>query len=282
MGEKPRDAVNRRAVEAYSTLAAAHYEDPVNHAFLYGGMTQGFLREVTFRPTDRRILDVGCGTGVVFSALEEAFRRLGMDGIGLDPAAGMLAIAREKFQAHPRFRFIQGAFEGIPLATASVDRILSTLVLHWVGQPHLAVAEIGRVLRPHGQADLLMVAREDGRGFKRAVHRVLKTYLPYAQLRRSAQVMQRFSAVECRALFAPLEDRFQVSVEERRGVIHGSVDDHLKWWLARAAPVVAELPQQVRPAFLDDLHRALVGMDEGQGRIPFDSVLLVIRVGGRG
>lgn len=277
-----RDGLNRLAVEAYSTLAASHYEDPVNQAFLYGALTRRFVREVGFRPRDRRVLDLGCGTGVVFTLLEEAFQRLDLEGIGLDPASGMLDIARRKFRGKGRFRFVQGAFEGIPLASGSVDRILSTLALHWAGSPQRAVAEMGRVLRPHGRLEILMSAAEDGQAFRRAVHRALRRHLDYARLRRSAQAMQRISLQECEALFAPLEGRFRVEVEERREVVYGSVEEHLKWWLARAVPVVAELGAGAREGFLEALRRELQGMADGARGVPFDSVQLVIRAEGRG
>jgi SAM-dependent methyltransferase len=59
-----------------------------------------FAAEVVAGPAGT-VVDVGCGTGHVTGDLAAA----GLDVVGVDPSAGMLAIAR---RSHPDVRFVEG------------------------------------------------------------------------------------------------------------------------------------------------------------------------------
>ncbi len=91
------------------------------------------------------LLDVGCGTGRL---LRSAARRWpDAHLIGVDPASGMVAVARELM---PQATFESGEAEQLPLPDASIDAALSTMSFHhWQDQP-AGVREIARVLRPGG------------------------------------------------------------------------------------------------------------------------------------
>jgi SAM-dependent methyltransferase len=94
-----------------------------------------------------RWLDVGCGTGALSAAV------LAADPaalVGLDPSAGFLADARARL-GDPRARFVVADARRLPLAAASVDAVVSGLVLNFVPDPAAAVAEMGRVARPGGR-----------------------------------------------------------------------------------------------------------------------------------
>jgi SAM-dependent methyltransferase len=98
-------------------------------------------------PTSR-ILDYGCGYGRVLGILKSS----GYDSlIGVDPAAAMIAAARQNFPA-VSFEVLRD-FRNVNLAGASVDAVLLFAVLTSVptddGQRAI-LAEITRVLRPGG------------------------------------------------------------------------------------------------------------------------------------
>ena len=72
------------------------------------------------------ILDVGCGTGALCSALDEA----GLTVTGVDPAQNMLSIARRQTQDQD-IRLLQAnAVEGLPFADKSFDLSIASYVAH--------------------------------------------------------------------------------------------------------------------------------------------------------
>ena len=72
------------------------------------------------------ILDVGCGTGALCSALDEA----GLTVTGIDPAQNMLSVAIRQTQEKD-IRFLQAnALEGLPFADKSFDLSIASYVAH--------------------------------------------------------------------------------------------------------------------------------------------------------
>jgi SAM-dependent methyltransferase len=91
------------------------------------------------------ILDAGCGTGSLTSALARRGKDLRIQGIDFSPAY----IEYAARQTHnPNIAFRVGDVCALPFATASFDRVLSLLVLHFVPDTGQAVAEMRRVARP--------------------------------------------------------------------------------------------------------------------------------------
>jgi SAM-dependent methyltransferase len=96
------------------------------------------------------VLDVGVGTGTL--ALAAARRWAAADVVGVDPSAGMLAVARKATVGLPRpVRLLSGAADAIPLPDASADLAFSSFVLQLVPHRLAALREIRRVLRPGGR-----------------------------------------------------------------------------------------------------------------------------------
>ena len=100
-----------------------------------------------------RVLDIGCGTGGLALA---AKRRVGDEGVvhGIDPSAEMIEAARTKARrASVDVRFEVGGAQKLGLPDASVDRVVTTLVLHHLPHDALvgAFGEIRRVLAPGGR-----------------------------------------------------------------------------------------------------------------------------------
>ena len=72
------------------------------------------------------ILDVGCGTGALCSALHEA----GLSVTGVDPAEKMLAVAKRQPE-NQGIRFLQAnALSGLPFADKSFDVSIASYVAH--------------------------------------------------------------------------------------------------------------------------------------------------------
>ncbi len=92
-----------------------------------------------------RVLDVGCGTGSLASAL---VRRCPVAEVcGVDLSAAYIAHARAA-QPDPKIRYEPGDACALGFADASFDRVLSLLLLHFVPNASAAIAEMRRVARP--------------------------------------------------------------------------------------------------------------------------------------
>lgn len=92
-----------------------------------------------------RVLDAGCGLGSHLHLLAGTHR---LDLIGLDLDADRLRRAGAEV---PGAALARAAIARLPLADASVDRVLASEVLEHVPDDAAALAEVRRVLRPGGR-----------------------------------------------------------------------------------------------------------------------------------
>jgi ubiquinone/menaquinone biosynthesis C-methylase UbiE len=92
----------------------------------------------------QRVLDVGCGSGVL---TEELAHRLGADHVGgADPSPLLQACA----QRVPGADLKQASAESLPWPDDSFDAALAQLVVHFMDDPAAGAAEMQRVTRPEG------------------------------------------------------------------------------------------------------------------------------------
>ena len=94
-----------------------------------------------------RVLDVGCGTGVLARA---AAGQVAAESqvTGLDRNAGMLAVAR---RLRPQIEWREGDATALPFADASFDVVMSQFSLMYFPDRTAALKEMMRVLRPGGR-----------------------------------------------------------------------------------------------------------------------------------
>lgn len=97
--------------------------------------------------SDRRWLDLGCGTGALTATILE--RAAPASVLGLDPSADFVEHARRGV-ADPRASFAVGSAGAIPIGAASVDVAVAGLVLNFVPDPAAGLAELVRVTVPGG------------------------------------------------------------------------------------------------------------------------------------
>lgn len=134
---------------------------------------------------DATVLDVGCGTGEFERLARERFGDAEL--IGVDVTPEMVAIAREKCRAMSGVAFFLAEAEGLPVASASVDAVVSCSMLHHVPEPEALLRECARVLRPQGELVIVDWCRDFPHC--RAAHYWLRVAKPsYARMYRIAEL----------------------------------------------------------------------------------------------
>jgi SAM-dependent methyltransferase len=110
----------------------------------YSGPLAPAFADFAYVGAGQRVLDVGCGSGVL---TEELARRVGAGQVsGVDPSPLLEACAERVPGAELR----QGAAESLPWADDSFDAAVAQLVIHFMEDPAVGVAEMARVTRPGG------------------------------------------------------------------------------------------------------------------------------------
>jgi SAM-dependent methyltransferase len=108
-------------------------------------LVQRFLAEVSRLVGEHasdRVLEVGCGEGLVMAYLRTRHPRLRVDGVEPDIAA--LQRARER---NPTGLVLQGDAGALGVGTGTYDLVLCLEVLEHLADPGRALAEIRRVTR---------------------------------------------------------------------------------------------------------------------------------------
>jgi len=136
------DIRDRALAEAFDGQAAQFERAPVQNDPL------ALARLVDFAalPLDSRVLDAGCGPGIV----AEAFLQAGHRVQGVDLAGEMVRRARERCARFgPRARFEQGSVFGLQ-AEAPFDGAVSRFVVHHVADPVAFFGAQAARVRPGG------------------------------------------------------------------------------------------------------------------------------------
>jgi SAM-dependent methyltransferase len=137
MNDADRGQVNASAADVYEEFFIPA---------LFGQWTDRVLDAASVEP-GHRVLDVGCGTGILARAAAE---HVGRDGAvaGLDPNTGMLGVAQ---RTAPDVAWHQGVAEALPFGEATFDRVVSQFAAMFFTDRGVAVEEMARVLVPGGR-----------------------------------------------------------------------------------------------------------------------------------
>jgi SAM-dependent methyltransferase len=126
-------------VAALAERIAVRAADPRQHQ-----LWADFLGRADF-PERARVLEVGCGTGVI-TAMIAALPAVA-EAVGIDPSESLLRRARRHA---PHVTFDVGNGQALPYDDESFDGVVFATTLCHVPDPHAALAEARRVLRPGG------------------------------------------------------------------------------------------------------------------------------------
>lgn len=182
--------------------SAPHY-DTINNVMSFGTNNR-YRREALERAGVKegmKVLDVGCGTGVVAWHAERMVGAKGMV-VGVDPSIGMLteAIKRERVRLP-----VNGMGERLPIADETFDFLSMSYALRHVADLVETFKEYRRVLKPGGKL-LILEMTPPARGVS---FYVLKFYMRYI-----VPLITRFGTVskEAQVLYNYCWDTFETCV----------------------------------------------------------------------
>jgi ubiquinone/menaquinone biosynthesis C-methylase UbiE len=124
-----------------------------------------------------RVLEIGAGTGLNVAHYPEGITEL----LLCEPEPGMRGRLAPRLQRYAGVgRIIDAPAERLPLPDASVDVVVSTLVLCTVDDPERALREIARVLRPDGELLFIEHVRAGSRFLAKCQDLLLKPWRGFA------------------------------------------------------------------------------------------------------
>ena len=139
-------------------LVAKNFSDAAERydrlAFIQNDIRRELFEKIQIRK-DSRILDVGCGTGIL---LEELLRENpGGLNVGLDLVWGMVDRAKA---LHEKGGLLQADAAALPFQSGTFDLIVSSSAYQWTKDPGSAFSEAHRVLKKAGEFHAVLFGQE--------------------------------------------------------------------------------------------------------------------------
>ncbi len=218
------------SAEAYLRFMG-RYSEPLAGEFLQGAELSGH----------GRILDVGCGPGVLTQVLVD---RYGASAVAaVDPSAPFVAATRARL---PGVDVRQGVAEALPYDDDVFDAALAQLVVHFMADPVAGLREMGRVTRPGGVVSACVWDHCGGHGPLSLFWSAAQDLDPDAPSERDLPGTRKGQLAEL-AVTAGLSD-----VEASGLTVRVTSESYDEWW----APYLLGVgPAGAYVASLDDDHR---------------------------
>jgi len=161
----PTDAADAPKLNDYDSIAEAYTTETENN-LINGYYARPAILDLAGDVAGRRILDAGCGSGPVMAALRDR----GGVVTGFDKSTGMLEQARRRLGGDADL-LMADLSSPLPFADGTFDDVIASLVLHYLEDWGLALAELRRVLKPGGRLIMSvdhplvinLMEREEGR-----------------------------------------------------------------------------------------------------------------------
>ena len=220
---------------SYGNNAAENYEKyfvPI----IGGPFALDLVNEAGLRPGER-VLDVGCGTGIIARLAAE---RVGANGrvSALDVNAAMLNVARTLPSAIP-IKWYETAAESVPLPDNSFDAVFCGLSLQFFADKSAALREMYRVLKPGGRVYISTPMPNDFlRTFDRAIaHHVSEDAAAFVHTVFSLNDPREMEGLLSGAGFSG------ITVREHTLKMHFPPAREFMWQYIYCTPLMALLPQ---------------------------------------
>jgi SAM-dependent methyltransferase len=147
----------------------------------------------------QRVLDVGCGTGILSRSLLASDKTIRV--VGVDPTEDYVAFARQK-APESRATFQVGAAESLPFPDKSFDAAMALLVVQDMDDPARAVREMARTTRRGGPVAACLWDFRDGMPMFSLFWQAADAVAPEATARYRAQPANRLGLQALAELWA--------------------------------------------------------------------------------
>jgi arsenite methyltransferase len=222
-----------------------------------------------------RVLDVGCGTGLL---AEHAASIVGAAGsvVGIDPLPLRIALAEAKARPNLAFR-VASAYDLSFIADESFDVVMLNAVLHWLPDKTGPMREFARVLRPGGRIGIGGSAKDQAWALREAWRQVMARQPFAAHPLPPADIVARVDLHELAALLEAAG--FAVTSVELydSSFVHPSADAAVRYAEASSfGNTLGHLPRELRAAARMAIVRELHSVAAPDGTIRQDGRRMVM------
>jgi SAM-dependent methyltransferase len=260
MAHPAKESVERWQVD---TTAAEVYEEMFVPA-LFRDAAEPLVAMAGIEPGSR-VLDVGCGTGIVARLARDRVGRTGQVA-GVDLNDGMLAVAA---RIAPDVEWRQGDAASLPFPDGAFDVVVSQFAIMFFTDREGALREMVRVTRPGGR---ILVSFFDSLERNPA----FETLGALAEARFGADVASvlrsPFALGDPRPLLADFRDAGAADAGVRSVTVTARFASVRSWLYmeAKGSPIGALLDEDALARFLDELEPRFAHLADADGRTRLD------------
>jgi len=143
----------KRAVMLHYDQTAGGYD--AQYAEEQNAKMEAVLRNVVLEEKDI-VLDVGCGTGLLFPHIADKTQRL----IAIDISRTLLKQAKKRAQQHPNIALIQADADHTPFKNQTFHTVFAITLLQNIPNPTATLEEIERITRPEATIGLTTLKKK--------------------------------------------------------------------------------------------------------------------------
>jgi SAM-dependent methyltransferase len=216
-----------------------------------------------------RVLDVGCGTGLLAEHIAGIVGPTGQVR-GIDPLPLRIDLAQSKARPNLAFR-VGNANDLSAIPSASFDVVCLNAVLHWLPEKTGPLREFARVLRPGGRIGIGGGVKDQHSPLPGVMGQVLARPPFAAHPRPSGGITFRVDERELRELLEGAGFAMKSVERYDSPYMHASADAAVRYSEASSfGNLLAHLPRELRPAARQAIAQELAPLAAADGTIPQD------------